>query len=259
MVHRVGRIVSKFRHTFGNPDWQLTLTVGIDATCAVQAWQVCSTHGAIVGGASPNHFIPIPENATKDQMKALLMECVDGAHGVLAPEVKCAVLSFQEPPPGMYPYVCMAGLPQTINASNNFGIEVIDACKEAAKQVDNLTILNSSTDGEDYEVQFNKDLTCAYLRGDEDQISLPDPNHNVKNLRYQLGGGSSPASFGGHVFDPEILKRVRIVKELWRIDDYALDALPLKLASALSVQKVVDKNFEDVGNCDVAVVSLLFV
>ena len=98
MVHRVGRIVSKFRHAFGDPNRQLTLTVGIDATCAVQAWQVFSTHGDIVDGASPNHSIPIPENATKDEMKASLQECVDGVHDMLAPGTECAILSFQEPP-----------------------------------------------------------------------------------------------------------------------------------------------------------------
>ena len=40
-----------------------------------------------------------------------------------------------------------------------------------------LIISNSSTHGVACEVQFNKDLTCAYLCGDEDQIYLPDPNH----------------------------------------------------------------------------------
>ena len=59
-----------------------------------------------MGGTSPNHFIPIQENATKDEMKDLLKECVDGVHGVLAPEVKCAVLSFQETLP-RYVSLCL--------------------------------------------------------------------------------------------------------------------------------------------------------
>ena len=72
--------------------------------------------------------------------------------------MKYAVLSSQEPPPGMCPYVCVAGVPQTINASNNFGTDVIEACKEAAKQVGNLTVSNSSKKtGSNYnEVELKK-------------------------------------------------------------------------------------------------------
>ena len=46
-------------------------------------------------------------------MKALLKESVDGVHGVLAPEVKYAVLSFQEPP--RYVSLCLCGRATTDN------------------------------------------------------------------------------------------------------------------------------------------------
>jgi len=203
-------------------------------------------------------MIDIPENSSKEEVKVLLKACDDGEHGVLATEVKVTVLSFQEAPPGMCPYVVLAGIPQTTNESNDFAKVCMDACKEAAKQVGNLTIANSSTDGVACEVEGNKQLTCAYLRGEENQVSLPDPNHNVKNLRYQLGGGSSPASIGEHVFDPQMLKISGIATELWRIDDYASDALPLRLASASSVEKIVESDFDDIGNLAVTVLSLVF-
>ena len=227
MVHGVGRIVAKFRHAFGDSMKLLTLTVGVDATCLVQAFQVSASEGVIVGGASPNHTIPIPDNSSKEEVKTLLKACAEGKHGVLTTEVKVAVLSFQEAPPGMCPYVVLAGIPQTTNENNDFAEVCINACKAAAKQVGKLTIVNTSTDGVACEVEGNKKLTCAYLRGEENQVALPDPNHNVKNLRYQLGGGSSPASIGEHVFDPQMLKISGIATELWRIDDYASDALPL--------------------------------
>ena len=202
MVHGVGRIVAKFRHAFGDNMRPLALTVGVDATCLVQAYQMSASAGVVVGGAAPNHTIEILADSSKEKVKALLKACDDGEHGVLATEVKVAVLSFQEAPPKMCPYVALAGIPQTTNGNNDFAEVCMDACKEAAKQVGKLTIVNTSTDGVACEVEGNKKLTCAYLRGEENQVALPDPNHNVKNLRYQLAGGSLPASIGEHVFDP---------------------------------------------------------
>ena len=159
MVHGVGRIVAKFRHAFGDSMKLLTLTVGVDATCLVQAFQVSASEGVIVGGASPNHTIPIPDNSSKEEVKTLLKACAEGKHGVLATEVKVAVLSFQEAPPGMCPYVVLAGIPQTTNENNDFAEVCINACKVAAKQVGKLTIVNTSTDGVACEVEGNKKLT----------------------------------------------------------------------------------------------------
>ena len=189
MVLRVKDIMAKVRAAFGDQTKRLAITVGVDATCLVKAFQVCSSQGAIVGGASPKHFIPIRDNATKEELKDLLQECVDGKHGGLAAEVKCAVLSFQEAPPNMCPYFCLAGLPQSINESNDFGTDVVEACEEAAKEVGNLVVLNTSTDGVSCEVQWNLSVLVDYLQGKINYISLPDPNHNVKNLRGQMIGG----------------------------------------------------------------------
>ena len=87
---------------------------------------------------------------------------------------------------------------------------------------------------------------------------MPDPNHNVKNLRYQLAGGSSSSSIGKYVFDPQMLKVAEIATELWRIDDYASDALPLRLASAASVEKTIKSDFDDIGNLAELLLCLLF-
>jgi len=184
---------------------------------------------------------------------------INDKHGVLATEVKVVVLSFQEPPQGMCPYVVLAGSPQTIDENNDFAEMCIDPCKEAVKQVGKLTIVNTSNDGVACEVEGNKKLTCAYLQGEENQVSLPDPNHNVKNLRYQLGGGSLPASIGEHVFDPHMLKISGIAAESWHIDDYASDALPLRLTSASSVEKIIKSDFDDIGNLSVTLLSLVLI
>ena len=53
--------------------------------------------GVVVGGAAPNHTIEIPADSSKEKVKALLKACDDGEHGVLATEVKVAVLSSKRP------------------------------------------------------------------------------------------------------------------------------------------------------------------
>ena len=70
-----------------------------------------------------------------------------------------------------------------------------------------------------------------YLDGKTNTSLLPDLLYNIKGSRGQSIGGLSPASIGMFVFDPWMLKMAGITKELYRIDDYASDALPMKLAS----------------------------
>ena len=43
-------------------------------------------------------------------------------------------------------------------------------------------------------------------------------------------GGSSPASFGKYVFNTYLLKLAGVATELYGIEDWASDALPLALA-----------------------------
>jgi hypothetical protein len=70
-----------------------------------------------------------------------------------------------------------------------------------------------------------------YIDGKINYVSLPDTNHNVKNFRYQLIGGSSPASTGAYVFDPALIHLSKVNQKLWRVEDFASDAVVLKLAS----------------------------
>ena len=91
----------------------------MDATAVVKAHQISSSHGVIVGGAYPNHFISL-EDKSKDEALELLKECQEGIHGPLANEIKVAVLCFQNTPPGMSPYFVLVGRPQTTNENNDF-------------------------------------------------------------------------------------------------------------------------------------------
>lgn len=77
--------------------------------------------------------------------------------------------------------------------------------------------------------------------GKTSQISLPGPNHDVKNARYQLVGGSggAPAVIVNHRFDAMMLKIAGITSEVAHIDEYASDALVLGLTSPMAVKMLV--------------------
>jgi hypothetical protein len=85
----------------------------------------------------------------------------------------------------------------------------------------------------------------------------------VKNSRYQLIGGSSLASIGAYVFDPALIHLAKVNQKLWRVEDFASDAVLLKLASIDTIQKLHNLALQDRMNCDVGnhavtVISLLF-
>ena len=174
---------------------------------------------------------------------------MDGKKGVLAGEVKIAIANFQDTPKGMNPSVVLAGLNQTINRSNNGGAQVLAACVSAAASDHNAVVLNQSTDGVLCEMKWNYTQIMKYLGGETNVLSFPDTNHNVKNLRYQLIGGSSAASIGRYTFDPWLLKEEKDVpKALVRVDYYASDAVAIGLGSARAVNAIAALNSQDAGN-----------
>ncbi len=151
-----------------------------------------------------NHFLPLPErnsgDGDSDAVAKFLEECVNGKKGEAALEIRVCVLSFQCTSLLTTPYYTLVGQPQTINEQSTFGCEVVKACLRATIEDGNAILLNTNTDGVSTEVQWNKEVMLDYLDGKINHVSLPDTNHNVKNSRYQLIGGSSPASIGAYVF-----------------------------------------------------------
>eukprot|EP00978_Attheya_sp_CCMP212_P019618 scaffold55228_cov62-Attheya_sp.AAC.11 len=67
----------------------------------------------------------------------------------------------------------------------------------------------------------------SFHEGKSNILGLGDPNHNAKNSRYQMIGGSWATTT---IMDPWILKSPGVPQELWRIQDYASDLLVLRLA-----------------------------
>ena len=112
---------------------------------------------------------------------------------------------------------------------------VVEACEISAMKDGNSVLLNESTDGVTYEVQFNKTLTLLYLDGGKKYLSMPDSNHNSKNCQGQMVSGTSAASIGIFVVDPWMLKMANVSKELYLIKDWASNAAALHLASSKTV------------------------
>ena len=67
--------------------------------------------------------------------------------------IKCTVISYQKTPPNMCPYVMLCGLSQSMNENNRFGQFVIDTSNNAAKEAENVIVLNQILDGVSCKIQ----------------------------------------------------------------------------------------------------------
>ena len=101
------------------------------------------------------------------------------------------------------------------------------------------------------------------MTGEIDWSALLDPNHDNKNTRYQLIGGSGtiPACIGKFVFDPFLLVLASAASGVPHVDlvcyvDYASDKVALDLYSSKVIKSVMDLNSGYFGNSTVVVVSL---
>ena len=147
----------------------------------------------VVAGADTNHVHDLSA-FDNEEIVSFLKEYIQGKHGELAAETKIDVVSFQNTPVEMCPYLVLAVNPQTVNASNTWGSDVLSACTAAAAADGNAVVLNKSTDGVSCEMPLNFNLLMSHLKGETNTLSLSVSNHSVRNLQYQLIGGSSPAT-----------------------------------------------------------------
>ena len=83
-----------------------------------------TTHGVLVGGAYPNHYISL-DGQDKEKVVTLLEEYRAGKHAaVLADEVKVCVLTYQCVAHGMSLYLLLlVGRHQKNNKSTKFGFD----------------------------------------------------------------------------------------------------------------------------------------
>ena len=136
---------------------------------------------------------------------------------------------------------------------------VLSACELAVQKDGNASILNASTDGVSCDSVNNKRMNLEYLSGDSNTVAMTDNKHNNKNARGQAVTGSSPSSLGSYVLDPWHLKDAGVACELYAIQDWASDTIVARLCSAPTIEKLLSKDFKDVGNLAVLVVNLTFI
>ena len=89
-------------------------------------------------------------------------------------------------------------------------------------------------------------------------MGLIDTNHNVKNTRYQVIGGSSVVWMGGYILDPELLRIAGVENLLWRVKDFASDLLVLKLCSVETLNSLSALHSEDSGAVAILSLTLYF-
>lgn len=248
--------IGTIREKFGDVNKRVVFTVGVDATVLVKTFQYSPQLEAIIGGVYPNHRIDV-SGKSNDEISKVIKDCIDGKYGAMADEVKACVVSFQNTPVGMCPYLVVAGNAQTVNESNLFGKRMVTLSQEVTKSIRNSAVLNQTTDGVSCEVQWNMQTLLDYLDGLTNVCSLPDPNHNAKCCRFQLVGGSCAACIGNYVVDPFLLQEAGVAKELYRPQDYASDAVVLRLCSHDTLKKLIENDSADTGNVAVTIVSLL--
>ena len=99
----------------------------------------------------PNNCLNVAGKSS-DEVNAIMSVCLDGKFGTVADEVKISVISFQDTPVGMCPYLVLAGNAQTVNERNDFGKRIMKLCQQTSQSVGNCVILNQSTDGVSCEV-----------------------------------------------------------------------------------------------------------
>jgi hypothetical protein len=78
---------------------------GMKEVLLVKGVQVLHHEGVVVGLSRPNHWLTIEGN-NEEEIKKFVDECKDGKKGHLAGDIKLAVLSLQQTPPGVSPYLC---------------------------------------------------------------------------------------------------------------------------------------------------------
>eukprot|EP00978_Attheya_sp_CCMP212_P011276 scaffold27710_cov70-Attheya_sp.AAC.1 len=91
----------------------------------------------------------------------------------------------------------------------------VQCCNTLQKQGTDVVLLNTAVDGVSCESHFCRRQISSFLQGEFNILGLVDPNHNAKNSRYQMFGGSwASVRMGQYVLDPWILKLAGVPQEL---------------------------------------------
>lgn len=185
----------------------------------------------------PNNALSVPEDS--NNVSILLPD------NELATEIKVGILTAQSVSNNVRPMKVIGARPQTTN-------ERCDAFNDSLiKSVQNAggILVSVAFDGLSAETVFIRDYFLNFLKGRTQTVGIVDPNHV----------GSGICCIGNSCFDVGLLQMAGVASNLYRVDDFASDAVVLELASAKSIDKVIQRcQDSDRDSLNATILSLLF-
>jgi hypothetical protein len=132
-----------------------------------------------------------------------------------ADEIKIAVLSVQNTKQGKPCFSVLVGQPQSINMASCFNENVATVVDRVAKETGMFQLASVSADGVGCDNRGMFSTLFSFLRGKKRYVGIIDPNHNAKNHRYQIFGGSSSTWIGNHIIDVELLRLLPVYRNFY--------------------------------------------
>jgi len=184
--------------------------LSIDAVKNPEQFQKLLTHDVIVGGAYPNHMLPVPESA--EELKAVLLGTYKKDPALRAKykdlkkasEVKVCVVTLQKVKPGCCPFIVLVGRPQTTNEVNNFNKMMVDFFEEYCTirhRIGGLRLCMQCNDGVSSDSLSVYTQLFKFYSGKSGTPSSTDANHNIKACRGQVSQGTRSCILGNHPID----------------------------------------------------------
>ena len=124
IVKHIAQIRAKLGDSSCNK--RITFSSGFDETALVPAFGYIPSENIIVGGAYPKHAIDV-SSLDKDEITSRLEACNNDKTSEKATEIKICVISFQQTPKGMCPYLILCGLPQSTNHNNDWSDGIVES------------------------------------------------------------------------------------------------------------------------------------
>ena len=261
-------LVNFIKDSFSLED-MVCFSLSIDGSAVARMARLHKRYNAIIGGATPNHFINIPDCGDDKEREVRIIEHTirkfrgENPEENLASEVKLATVSFQSMNNQQCPYFQLAARPQTKNETSCFNQHISEACVKAeticCEDGWDVSFISAANDGVSYDQVFVQMTLISFLLGSITYTGLTDPNHNVKNGRYQMViGGNSVKTIGRILIDTGLLICAKIALDLYRIKDFASDLLVLQLASAKTVSSLLLLPASNPSSLHALIVTLFF-
>jgi len=211
---------------------RIAISLSIDATAVPESMQLSRRHRVVIGGAWPNHLCSIDLHPSVLETEENLASFIEAKQIRRAQEIKVAMITLQEVATGMPFSFPICARPQTKNEQSSFNDDCYEAIQEVCdSNLEEFTFLNAALDGLATEAKFVAQRLSDFLLGKNNAPVITDINHNMKNLRYQIVGGSNVVTCGTRLVNLVYLQMSNILEALYRVTDWASDKVVLELVS----------------------------